>query len=219
MQHNVEFTVFNSNLEIYSEVMAMMNIIWPAIIIFSFFAAAAMGNMSDVSAALIEAGNSGVQLGIKLLGMLCLWSGLMKIASRSGLTEKIGAFMYPALKFIFPGLKKNSETAGAISMNLTANILGLGNAATPLGIKAMKLMNRENKNPLAATDNMIFFVVMNTAAMHIIPTTVAMLRSQYGSAAPMEIMPAAWFNSFAALAAGLTAAKLFSLFLRKKEKY
>lgn len=194
----------------------MMNIIWPAIIIFSFFAAAALGNMSDVSAALIEAGNSGVQLGIKLLGMLCLWSGLMRIASYSGLTEKIGSLMYPVLKLIFPKLRKNSEIAGAVSMNLTANILGLGNAATPLGIKAMKLMNEENKNPLTATDDMIFFVVMNTAAMHIIPTTVAMLRSQYGSADPMEIMPAAWFNSFAALAAGLTAAKILSLCLRKK---
>lgn len=196
----------------------MMNIIWPAIIIFSFFAAAALGNMSAVSAALIEAGNSGVELAIKLLGMLCLWSGLMRIATESGLTEKIGDFMYPVLKFIFPNLKKNSEVAGAISMNLTANILGLGNAATPLGIKAMKLMNQENKNPLVATDNMIFFVVMNTAAMHIIPTTVAMLRSQYGSANPMEIMPAAWLNSCAALAAGITAAKILAISLRKKEK-
>lgn len=197
----------------------MMNIIWPAIIIFSFFAAAALGNMSAVSSALIEAGNSGVELAIKLLGMLCLWSGLMRIATESGLTEKIGTFMYPILKFIFPGLKKNSETAGAISMNLTANILGLGNAATPLGIKAMKLMNQENRNPLVATDNMIFFVVMNTAAMHIIPTTVAMLRNQYGSADPMEIMPAAWFNSCAALAAGITAAKILSVCFRKKEIY
>lgn len=197
----------------------MMNIIWPAIIIFSFFAAAALGNMSAVSSALIEAGNSGVELALKLLGMLCLWSGLMRIATESGLTEKIGSFMYPVLRFIFPGLKKNSETAGAISMNLTANILGLGNAATPLGIKAMKLMNEENKNPLTATDNMIFFVVMNTAAMHIIPTTVAMLRNQYGSADPMGIMPAAWLNSCAALAAGITAAKLLSLCFRKKEKY
>lgn len=196
----------------------MMNIIWPAIIIFSFFAAAALGNMSAVSAALIEAGNSGVELAIKLLGMLCLWSGLMRIATESGLTEKIGAFMYPVLKFIFPNLKKDSEVAGAISMNLTANILGLGNAATPLGIKAMKLMNQENKNPLVATDNMIFFVVMNTAAMHIIPTTVAMLRSQYGSANPMEIMPAAWLNSCLALAAGITAAKILAISLRKKEK-
>lgn len=197
----------------------MMNIIWPAIIIFSFFAAVALGNMSAVSSALIEAGNSGVELALKLLGMLCLWSGLMRIATESGFTEKIGAFMYPVLKFIFPGLKKNSETAGAISMNLTANILGLGNAATPLGIKAMKLMNQENANPLVATDNMIFFVVMNTAAMHIIPTTVAMLRNQYGSADPMEIMPAAWFNSCAALAAGIAAAKILSLCFRKKEKY
>lgn len=104
-------------------------------------------------------------------------------------------------------------------MNLTANILGLGNAATPLGIKAMKLMNQENRNPLVATDNMIFFVVMNTAAMHIIPTTVAMLRNQYGSADPMEIMPAAWFNSCAALAAGITAAKILSVCFRKKEIY
>ena len=126
--------------------------------------------------------------------------------------------MYPVLKFIFPNLKKDSEVAGAISMNLTANILGLGNAATPLGIKAMKLMNQENKNPLVATDNMIFFVVMNTAAMHIIPTTVAMLRSQYGSANPMEIMPAAWLNSCLALAAGITAAKILAISLRKKEK-
>lgn len=196
----------------------MMNIIWPAIIIFSFFAAAALGNMNAVSTALIEAGNSGVELAIKLLGMLCLWSGLMRIATESGLTKKIGTFMYPVLKLIFPNLKRNSEVAGAISMNLTANILGLGNAATPLGIKAMKLMNQENPTPSVATDNMIFFVVMNTAAMHIIPTTVAMLRNRYASTNPMEIMPAAWLNSCAALAAGIAAAKILSLCLRKKEK-
>lgn len=194
----------------------MMNIIWPAILIFSFFSALFFGKMGDVSASLIEGGNAAVKLSLSLLGMLCMWSGLMNIATKSGLTNKIGNLMYPVLKLIFPSLKKNSETAGAISMNITANILGLGNAATPLGIKAMKLLKEENGNSESASDDMIFFVVMNTAAIHIIPTTVAMLRANYGSLNPMEIMPAAWLNSLAALTAGLISAKIFCISFKKK---
>lgn len=196
----------------------MMNYIWAGMIIFSFFAAVFGGKMEELSGAVIAAGNSGVELALKLLGMLCMWSGLMKIAERSGLTKSIGRCMYPLLRLIFPNLKKDSEAAGAISMNLTANIMGLGNAATPLGINAMKILQKSNPSPLCADDNMIFFVVMNTAAMHIIPTTVALLRSEYGSAAPMDIMPAAWLNSALALFAGLTAAKITARFGRRKRR-
>lgn len=174
--------------------------------------------MEELSQAVITAGNSGVELALKLLGMLCMWSGMMKIAERSGLTKALGRCMYPLLRLIFPTLEKDSEAAGAISMNLTANIMGLGNAATPLGINAMRCLQRSNPSPLCADDNMIFFVVMNTAAMHIIPTAVALLRNEYGSAAPMDIMPAAWLNSALALFAGLLAAKIFAGLSRRKRR-
>lgn len=194
----------------------MMNYIWAGMIFFSFVCAAFGGKMHELSQAVISAGNSAVELALKLLGMLCIWSGMMKIAERSGLTDALGRCMYPLLRLIFPSLERDSEAAGAISMNLTANIMGLGNAATPLGINAMRILQKENPSPLCASDNMIFFVVMNTAAMHIIPTTVALLRSQYGSSAPMDIMPAAWLNSALALFAGLLAAKAFAGFSGRK---
>ncbi len=192
----------------------MMNYIWAGMMILAFLSAAWKGNMQALSNAIMAGASDAVSLCIKLLGALCLWGGLMEIAKASGLTKAVSRLMSPLLRLLFPHLKKASPAMNAISMNITANLLGLGNAATPLGLTAMRSLQQENPNPTVATDEMVNFVVLNTAALHLVPTTIALLRQEYGAAVPMDIMPAAWLTSAAALCVGLTMAWL----LRGKRK-
>lgn len=188
--------------------MTMMNYIWAGMLIFAFLSAAWKGNMLALSNAVMAGASDAVSLCIKLLGALCLWGGLMEVAKASGLTKAVSRFFSPLLRFLFPHMQKDSPVMSAISMNITANLLGLGNAATPLGLTAMRGLQQSNPNPAVATDEMVNFVVLNTAALHLVPTTVALLRQEYGAAVPMDIMPAAWLTSAAALAVGLIMAWL-----------
>lgn len=176
----------------------------------SFFAAITQGNMQALSDSVMQGGTEAINLCLKLLCIMTVWGGLMKIAERSGLTKVLSKLFSPILKFLFPTLDVKSETAQAISLNMTANILGLGNAATPFGLEAMKRLNKNNPHPGTATNDMIKLVVLNSASLRIIPTTVSMLRQQHGAKVPMDIMPAACISSFVALVVGMTVLWLFS---------
>lgn len=193
----------------------MMNMVWPVLIIFSFIASIINGNMSALSLSVIEGGQNAVELLLRLVSMLCLWGGIMEIADKSGITRALSGLMSPIIKLIFPRLNNEPYVRQAISMNITANVLGLGNAATPLGLEAMRRLKAVSPYDDTASDEMVVFVVMNTAAMHIIPTSVATLRGQYGSENPMEIMPASILTSFCALTVAVTVAKLLN---RRKVK-
>ena len=181
-----------------------------------FFAAAALslifgavdGRTEAVSAAALEESSHAVELSVKLLGSLCFWSGIMSVAEKSGLVNIICRFLRPLLKIIFPRLKNEEKALGAVSMNVTANLLGLGNAATPLGISAMKELHRISGYSSAATAEMVCFVVMNTASLQLIPTTVAAVRLEAGAENPMDILPAVWFVSALSLLVGMAAAKI-----------
>ena len=192
----------------------MMNYVFPIMIIFSFVCAVITGRMNELSASVVEGGSNAVELLLRLVSMLCLWGGVMEIADSSGITKGISKMLFPLMKMIFPRLRKEKDALEAISMNVTANILGLGNAATPLGLEAMRRLQQINPNTSQASDEMVVFVVMNTAAMHIIPTTVATLRGQYGSESPMSILPASFLTSFCALAVAIICAKLGNRFIR-----
>lgn len=195
-----------------------MNYIWGGMIIFSFIAALFSGNMQVLSDSIVNGGQDAISLVIKLTGMMCLWGGIMKIAERSELTKYICKLLGPLFSRLYKNVDKNSKTAEAMSMNITANLLGLGNAATPLGLEAMRRMQEANHEKSVATDDMIVFVVMNSAAMRLIPTTVATLRTQFGSESPMEIMPATWLSTILSLAAGVMTAKIISRLLKKNQK-
>ena len=184
-----------------------MNYIFPILVLFSFFAAAVNGEMAALSMSVVNGGQKAVELIIRLVSMLCLWGGIMEIAEQSGITKTFSRLMTPIIKLVFPKIKNEKYALEAISMNITANILGLGNAATPLGLEAMRRLQLINPYSDKASDEMVVFVVMNTAAMHIIPTTVATLRGQYGSQNPMEIMPASILTSACALSVALFMAK------------
>lgn len=188
----------------------MMDYIWGGMILLSLVFGACNGRMQEVSDAVFSGAGQGVEVCIALLGAMCFWSGLMKIADKSGITIFIGRLCRPIIRLLFPTLEENSPAAGAMSLNFAANILGLGNAATPLGLKAMKCLQAENPRKDTASDNMLMFVVINTASLQIIPTTVATLRVKYGSVNPLDIMPAVWIASIGALLVGVLLAKILN---------
>ncbi|MBR5441745.1 MAG: spore maturation protein A [Clostridia bacterium] len=169
--------------------------------VFSFFCAMATGNMGNLSTATINGGSSAISLGIRLLGIVCMWNGFVAIAQKSGLTQRICALLSPLLKILFPTLK-DKEAKEAIAMNMTANLLGLDNAATPLGLKAMSRLQELNQAE-AASDHMVRLVVINTASLHLVPTTIAMLRGEYGSQSPAEILLPALLTSACSITVGV----------------
>lgn len=187
----------------------MMNYIWTFMILFSVICALFSGKMPEVTQAIPASGAQAVELSLKLLGMMCLWCGIMNIAEKSGLCKFISRLLQPIIDFLLPGIKYNSKARNAVSMNVTANLLGLGNAATPLGINAIKEMKLQNGSKNTVTADMTVFVVMNTAALKIIPSTVAALRASAGAEKPMDIIFCVWISSALSLFFAVSLAKLF----------
>lgn len=182
---------------------------------FFFFAAAISlfcgilsGRLPEVSGALLDGGTGALELSLSLLGSLCFWGGIMEVAKESGLASAFSRITKPFLAFLFPKAKNDEKAFSAISMNFTANLLGLGNAATPFGISAIKELRRLSGFSEKASPEAIRFVVMNTASLQLIPTTVAVLRMKNGAEHPLDILPAVWFVSFLSLVLGLSFAVL-----------
>ncbi len=190
-----------------------MTYIWPLMIVFSFFCAIATGNIKNLSGSVISSGTDAINLAIKLTGIICLWNGLISIAEESGLTRLLCKLLKPVLKILFPKLD-DEKAKEAIAMNITANILGLDNAATPLGLEAMSRLQKINNNKNIASDYMVRFVVINTACIHLISTTVALLRQEYGSQSPTEIILPALCTSVCSVCLGLTMTFLLKRFFK-----
>lgn len=176
------------------------------------------GTMPEVSAAILDKAGEAVELVISICGIMCFWCGIMKIAERAGLVEKISALLSPIVHLLFRNIKKGGKAAGLITMNLAANILGLGNASTPLGIAAMRAVCKENNAQEGgyATEDMIMLAVLNTASLQILPTTAAALRSANGSAAPLDILPCVWIVSVYSVTVAVLSAKLMGALTRKR---
>lgn len=187
----------------------MLNYIWGGMILISLVVSFFTGRVEATSAAAVTGAADGVEVCITLLGIMCLWTGIAHIGERAGLVKIMTKLLTPITKFIFPKLKGEPKATGDIVMNVTANLLGLGNAATPLGIKAMEELHKINKYSSVASDAMCMFVVLNTASIQLIPTTVISLRQAYGSAEPASIILPVWIVSIAALMVGITVAKIF----------
>lgn len=178
-------------------------------IIVSFVVAVFTGNVETITNGALEGAAAAVETCIGLLGSMCLWTGLAKVAENSGLVDVFAKFLRPITKIIFPKLKANSAALRAIVMNMVANLLGMGNAATPLGIAAMKELDRLNGRKNRASNEMCMFVVVNTASIQLIPSTVISLRQMYGSLNPTEIVVPVWICSVCVLTIGVMAAKIF----------
>jgi spore maturation protein A len=196
----------------------MMNYIWYGLIGISVIFGIFNGRINQVSSAAISGAVDAVSLFLVLLATICLWNGLMKIAEKAGITKLMSKLLSPLTRRLFPDLKPDSPGIKAITMNIVANFLGLGNAATPLGLQAMKEMSKTSLNKGTATDSMVTFIVMNTASIQLVPTTIAALRIKYNSTAPFDILPCIWLASSITLACGIILSKSLEKFSAGRAK-
>lgn len=174
------------------------------------------GSPEAVAQAALSGAESAVKLSFDLLGMMCFWSGLLEVARRAQLTEKLSRLIAPVTKFLFPRLPSDSPAVSAMIMNITANVLGLSNAATPLGLAAMAELQKINPKKERASDEMCMFVVLNTASISLLPTTVIAMRAAAGSSDPFSIIVPVWLCSAMALTVGVLMAKLLSARERRR---
>ena len=186
----------------------MLNIIWPMFIIISFIYAFFSGRIPEVNNSIFESTKSAVELSISLLGTICLWNGIMHIASNTKIVEHLSKILNSIMKKIFPDIKKEDKAHKEITMNIIANIMGLGNAATPLGLKAMKSMQEKNKDKEKLSNSMAMFIVLNTASIQLIPTTVIAIRSSLGSSNPTAMIIPIWIATFLAAISAIFASKV-----------
>lgn len=191
----------------------MLNVIWPLFIIVSFAYAILTGNVENVNNSIFESAENTVSLCITLLGTLCLWNGIMEIATSTNLIKKLTRILKPVIKFLFPEIKRDSKAEEEISLNMITNILGLGNAATPIGLKAMRTMQDENKQKDTLSNSMVMFIVINTASLQLIPTTVIAIRTSLESNNPTEIIFPVWI---ATIIAAVTAITITKVLLKRK---
>ena len=186
----------------------MLNILWPIFIISSFIYALISGNVSQVNEGIFNSLTDAVELSLTFLGTICLWNGIMAIAKKTSLIKNMTGFLKPFINFLFPDLKNNENAKQEISMNMIANILGLGNAATPLGMKAMKTMQKENKQKDTLTNSMMMFIVINTASIQLIPTNVIAIRMSLNSQNPTMIILPVWIVTIIAAVVGIVFTKI-----------
>jgi len=182
--------------------------IWTGMVVLSLIFGILSGNLDEVANAAMAGAQSAIDLSVSMAGMLCLWSGIMEIMNVCGISHGLARTFRPLLRRLLPDASRDEETLAAISANVSANLLGLGNAATPLGIRAARRMARGCEG--VASDELCLLVVLNTASIQLLPTTIASVRAAAGCRTPFDILPAVWFASVLSVAAGLLTAKLLS---------
>ena len=193
----------------------MLNFLWPAFILISFIYAFITGNIEKVNQSIFESAKSTIELVITFFGTICLWNGIMKIAQKTSFVSKITKLLKPIINFLFPEIKNNEKAKEEISMNMVANILGLGNAATPIGLKAMKTLQKENPQKDIITNSMAMFIVINTASLQLIPTTVIAIRTSLNSTNPTKIILPVWLATLSAFVTAIISTKI-CIYLNKK---
>jgi spore maturation protein A len=185
-----------------------MSVIWVILLVGSVAVAAATGRMAELPGAITDSAGRAVTLSIGLAGVMSLWLGLMRVAEEAGLVRSIGRLARPVLRRLFPSVPDDSPAMGAMVMNISANMLGLGNAATPFGIKAMEELERRNPHPGTATDAQALFCALNTASVQLIPASVIALRAASGARQPADILGATLIASTCAAVSAVVAARL-----------
>lgn len=194
----------------------MLNILWPIFIIISIIYSIFSGNLNNLNSAIFDTTESAVTLTLTLIGTTCLWSGIMEVASNTYIIENLAKIFRSIIKRIFINLDSKNKAYNNIVMNIIANILGLGNAATPLGLKAMEELQKENNNKDTLSDNMMMLIVLNTASLQIIPTTVIAIRSSLGSQNPSKIIFPVWISTICAAFMAIIFCKIIIKITRKK---
>ena len=185
-----------------------MAVIWAVMVGASILCGVATGQGEAVASAALEGAQAGVELCLAMAGVVCLWMGVMEVMRRAGLVRALSRLLRPLLRRLYPDFAQEEAVMEAVSANLSANVLGLGNAATPLGLEAARRMAR--RTPGVASDGLCMLVVCNTASVQLIPATVAGLRAAAGCRTPFDILPAVWLASAVSVTAGILTAKLFA---------
>lgn len=191
-----------------------MTWVWTGMVMLSLLFGLLNGTLDAVAAAAMDGAQSAVELSISMAGVLCLWSGVMEVMNVCGLSDGLARAFRPLLRRLLPQASRDSETLAAVSANLSANFLGLGNAATPLGIQAARRMARGCGG--TASDELCLLVVLNTASIQLLPTTVASVRAAAGCETPFDILPAVWVSSILSVSAGLLMARLLAVIGRRR---
>lgn len=186
----------------------MLNAVWVGMMAAALGYGMITGRLPAVTAAMLSGAGNAVTLTVTLLGMMSLWGGLMHIAEQAGLMRALARVFRPIFRLLFPRLAPDGAAAQAICMNVAANLMGMGNAATPLGLTAMREMQKELHTGDTASAEMVTFVVMNTACLQLVPSTIAALRRSAGSDAPFDVMPCIWITSVSAWLVGIGVAFL-----------
>jgi len=176
--------------------------------IISIIVGLANGKAPELVNAIIAAAKSATENSVNIIGMICFWAGMMKIAEEAGIIKKLAKLVDPFLKFLFPKLKNDTDAKGFIALNMTANILGLGNVATPLGLNAMKRMQENNIEKDTLTDEMMMLIVINTASIQLIPTSIIALRASYQSTNPVIVVIPILIASFLSVMVGVILVKI-----------
>lgn len=192
-----------------------MNYLWPILIIVSYVYAVLTGNIESVNNSIFSSVSDVVKLALTLLGNMCLWCGIMNIVKSTSIINWLNKILMPLLNWLYPNEKNNKEVMDEISMNTIANMLGIGNAATPAGLKAMEKMQKNNSDKSKTTDSMTMLIVLNTTSIQIIPTTVLAIRSSLESSSPSEVITPIWISTMAGTVIAILVTKLI---LRKNKR-
>lgn len=188
----------------------MLNYVWSILLFVAVIVSVFTGEITKLSDSVIKGAADSVELLLSITGIVAFWSGIMEVAEKSGLMQSLCNLFRPILSKVFNNASSNKKAMEYICSNITANMLGLGNAATPLGLKAMNELQKMNRCKNTASNDMITFVVLNTASLQILPTTLCAYRSAYGSTKPFEILPQIWLVSLLSLTIGLLFVRIMS---------
>ncbi|MNT21505.1 Spore maturation protein A [compost metagenome] len=185
----------------------MLNKIWPFLIIVSIGYGVFFGNIQDLNNSIFSSSQSVIEVLITLVGTLCLWNGILEIAINTKILDDLSKLLKPVVNYLFPDT--NNQIKKKISMNMLTNILGMGNASTPIGLQVMEDMQKENKDKKVITKDMAMFIVINTASIQLIPTTIIAIRSSLGSKNPTSIIVPVWIATIAAATTAIILCKIF----------
>ena len=194
-----------------------MNYLWPIMIIVSYLYALFTGNIEKVNNSVFASVSDVVNLTMTLLGNMCLWCGIMNIVKNTKIIDILKRILRPLLRWLYPDEKNNEKVMENISINMVSNMLGIGNAATPAGIKAMEEMQKNNKNKTSMTDSMATLIVLNTASIQLVPTTVLAIRSSLNSQNPTEIIIPIWISTIVGTVVGVLANKIVLKFEKSNQ--
>lgn len=192
----------------------MLNYLWPIFIIISFVFAIISGNIENLNSSIFESIDSVISLSMTLVGTMCLWCGIMEVVKNTSIMSKLTKLLKPVILWLFPDAKYNKEALDNISINVVSNILGLGNAATPAGIKALESLKESSNDKLSLSDSMMMLIVLNTTSIELIPTTVIAIRQSLNSQNPASIIIPIWISTIIGAIVGILSTK----FLIKRSK-